>query len=126
MPDGPLRALEDRIRREFSVLGDEQIGELTRVVQCLVDFFHPERVYVFGSHARGEATPESDIDLLIVIPNTNQPAHRLAQAAYHALPSHSLAVDILVIARHEFDRRSPAMASLPATVLREGRTLYAA
>lgn len=126
MDGKPLLALEDRIRHELPELADEQLGELTRIVGCLVDAFRPDRVYVFGSHARGEAAPESDIDLLIVIPSANQPAHRLAQAANHALPAHSLAIDILVMPADEFERRSRAVASLPATVLREGRMLYAA
>lgn len=117
---------EDRIRQELPGVAAEQVGELARILTCLVATFQPDSVYVFGSYARGEATAESDIDLLIVVQSADQPAHRLAQAAYHSLPSHSLAVDILVMPKDEFTRRSCASASLPATVLREGRTLYAA
>lgn len=121
-----LPALEDRIRRELPDLEADQIAELARILDRLVATLHPDRIYVFGSYARAEATPKSDIDLLIVVPQASQPAHRPAQTAYHALPAHSLAVDILVMPRDEFERRVPAVASLPATVLREGRMLYAA
>jgi hypothetical protein len=62
----------------------------------------------------------------MVVPHASEPAHRLAQAAHHALPVHSLPIDILVMSRDEFERRSRAASSLPATILREGRTLYAA
>ncbi|GAC1641841.1 MAG: nucleotidyltransferase domain-containing protein [Chloroflexota bacterium] len=100
--------------------------ELAQMVERLVSTFHPDRIYAFGSQVRGEAGPDSDIDLMIVVPPTSEPAHRLAQAAYHALPVHSLPLDILVMSRDEFARRSRAASSLPATILREGRTLYAA
>jgi uncharacterized protein len=122
----PPLAVEDRIRRALPALADESAGELAQIVERLVAAFHPDRIYAFGSQVRGEAAPESDLDLLIVVPSAREPAHRLAQAAYHALPAHALAIDILVMAKDEFERRSRATSSLPATVLREGRTLYAA
>jgi predicted nucleotidyltransferase len=107
-------------------LADESAAELAQIVERLVAAFHPDRIYAFGSQVRGEAAPESDLDLLIVVPSAREPAHRLAQAAYRTLPVHALAIDILVMARDEFERRSRTASSLPATVLREGRTLYAA
>jgi len=48
----------------------------------------------FGSQAYGEATSDSDIDLLIVVGKADELAHRLAQAAYHIAPRHSLALDL--------------------------------
>jgi len=96
------------------------------MVECLVLAFRPDRIYAFGSQVRGEAGRESDIDLLIVVPHASEPAHRLAQAAYHALPVHSLPLDILVMSSDEFEQRSRATSSLPATILREGRPLHAA
>ncbi len=118
--------LENRIRQELPSLTESEVRDLALVVGRLVAALDAERIYVFGSQARGEATRDSDIDLLVVVPTTDQPAHRLAQKAYHAAAPHSLALDILVMPREEFVRRSRALASLPATVLREGRTLYAA
>jgi predicted nucleotidyltransferase len=107
-------------------LAEERAAELARIVERLISVFRPDRIYAFGSQVRGEAGPESDIDLLIVVPHATEPAHRLAQAAYHALPIHSLPIEILVMPTDEFERRSRAASSLPATILREGRTLYAA
>ena len=119
-------SLQERIRRELPQLSIENARQLALVLQRIIDVLHPERIHVFGSVARGEATPDSDIDLLIVVSKAEQPTYRLAQAAYHAAAPHSLILDILVMPREEFDRRSKALASLPATVLREGRMLYAA
>jgi len=115
-----------RIRRELPRLAEHEVCELSRVVERLAEAFQPERIYVFGSQARGEATPDSDIDLLIVVAQANEPAHRLAQAAYRIATPHSLALDLLVMPLDEFERRSRALASLPATVPREGCVLYAA
>jgi predicted nucleotidyltransferase len=44
----------------------EVIDEMTR---RLVDFYHPVRIYLFGSEARGEAGPDSDLDFLVVVPD---------------------------------------------------------
>ncbi|MBI2941886.1 MAG: nucleotidyltransferase domain-containing protein [Chloroflexi bacterium] len=105
---------------------DEDARELARLIERLVAALAPERVYVFGSQARGDATPESDFDLLVVVPESKEPTYRLAQTAYRAMGRRNLSVDVLVMAREEFERRSRAVASLPATVLREGKMLYAA
>jgi predicted nucleotidyltransferase len=118
--------LAERIHRELPRLAEYEVCELARVIERLAKAFQPERIYVFGSQARGEATPDSDIDLLIVVAQANEPAHRLAQAAYRIATPHSLALDLLVMPLDEFERRSRALASLPATVLQEGRVLYAA
>ena len=46
------------------------------MVRRLVDAYHPERVYLFGSVARGDAGPDSDYDLMVVVPD-DAPAHLL-------------------------------------------------
>ena len=66
---------QDRIRQALPSLAPEEVADLARVVERLVSAFRPRRIYVFGSQARGEATPDSDIDLLIVVPHADQPAH---------------------------------------------------
>jgi predicted nucleotidyltransferase len=92
----------------------------------LVEAFHPERIYLFGSQARGTATDTSDVDLLVIVSDTGEPGYRRDQAAYAAVGDHLLPLDILVFTREEFEARAASPASLPATVHREGRTLYAA
>jgi len=50
--------------------------ELAGAVSRLVDVLHPEQIWVFGSHARGAATEDSDVDLLVVVSTSDLPAHR--------------------------------------------------
>jgi uncharacterized protein len=107
-------------------LSKDETQDLTRVVEKLVNALQPERVYIFGSQARGEATRDSDVDLLLVVPASDLPPYRRSQLAYFALDRYLLPLDILVMTRDEFESRRSVVASLPATVLREGQLLYAA
>jgi predicted nucleotidyltransferase len=123
MADDTLAA---RIAAAMDSLTPEQSAEVTGAVERLIDALQPEQIYVFGSYARGDATADSDVDLFVIVADSTVPAHRRARTAYEAVGPHRLPLDILVMPRTEFDRRRVALASLPATVLREGRLLYAA
>jgi hypothetical protein len=120
------QTLETDIRRELPHLGSAAVSEVARSVRRLVEAFQPERIYVFGSHARGAPHADSDIDLLVIVGTSDEPPYRRAQRAYAAVGPHSIALDIQIITRGEFEARLSAVSSLPATVAREGRTLYAA
>lgn len=99
---------------------------LAEIVRRVVDTLSPEKVYLFGSKARGEAGPDSDYDILVVVPELKEPSYRLAQRAHSRLWGMQTAADILVWSRVQFEERLPLRTSLPATVVREGRLLYAA
>jgi predicted nucleotidyltransferase len=122
VPDSPAM----RIKTRMPHLTDGEIQDLTRVVDVLVRTFRPDRIYVFGSQARGTSTWHSDVDLLVIVPDAGEFPHRLAQQAFAAIGDHLLPLDILFMSRKEFDWRAEVVASLPATVLREGHALYAA
>jgi predicted nucleotidyltransferase len=99
---------------------------LTEVVRRLVKAYRPERVYAFGSVARGDAGPDSDYDLLVVVPDDALPEHRRSRLAYEVLRGTGAAADVLVCTRSYFEQRRQLKASLPGTVLREGRALHVA
>jgi predicted nucleotidyltransferase len=122
-----LRApLEARIRRQLPHLGLAEAADLARIVATLVGAFQPERIYVFGSQARGTPTWHSDVDLLVIVPDAGEFPHHLEQAAYRAIGHHLLPLELIFMSRDEFARRAEVVSSLPATVLREGHVLYAA
>ena len=105
---------------------DELQGILPEIVRRLADALQPERIYLFGSHARGEAGPHSDVDVLVVVSESHEPGHRRDTAAYHALRGLQAAVEVLVWTRDEFERGLRIRTSLSSSVQRTGKLLYAA
>ena len=99
---------------------------LAEIVRRLADTYHPERIYLFGSTARGDAGPDSDYDIMVVVPDQSPPEHRNCDLAYRVLRGLRVAKDVLVWPRSEFEKRLHLGASLPSTVVREGKLLYAA
>jgi len=99
---------------------------LAGIVRRLVEAYRPERVYLFGSAARGEAGPDSDYDLLLIVPHDAPPERRRSRLAYEVLWGTGVAAEVLVWTRSRFESRKHLPASLPATILREGRLLHAA
>jgi predicted nucleotidyltransferase len=84
----------------------------------------PERIYLFGSHARDEATEDSDYDFLVVVPDSPLPRYKREQKAFRALCGMGISKDVLVFTRQEFEKGLRVVTSLPATVVREGRLIY--
>lgn len=106
------------------ILSDDRI--LAELVRRLVKAFHPERIFLFGSKARGDAGPDSDYDLLVLVGDEAPPERRHSRFAYQALRGTRTAADVLVWSRNEFERRLHLAASLPAIVNRGGILLMPA
>ncbi len=99
---------------------------LDEIVSRLVKAYEPQRIYLFGSQARGESDAESDYDLMVVVPDGAPPDKTGSRLAYECLWGTAAATDVLVWRKSDFEDRLHLKASLPATVVREGRLLYAA
>jgi len=97
---------------------------LRQATDTLVAKFQPDRVILFGSHARGTADEHSDVDLLVVCPIADS-RRRLMVAMDRALRGCGFARDIIVLTPEEFerDRHIPGTVARPAW--QEGRLLYA-
>ena len=108
---------------EKAAISDPRLAE---VVKRLVEAYAPERVYLFGSSARGEAGPDGDYDLLLIVRDDAAAERKRSKLAYERLWGTGTAVDVLVWTKSSFDRRLHLPASLPATVIREGKLLHAA
>jgi len=98
---------------------------LNEIVRRLIRAYHPERIYLFGSVARGDAGPDSDYDLVIIVPDDAPRERRRSRLAYEALWGTGTAADVIVLTASQFESRRHLAASLPATVLREGKLLHA-
>jgi predicted nucleotidyltransferase len=103
---------------------DDQL--LDKIVRNLIEAYRPERIYLFGSYARGDAGPDSDYDLLIVVPDSAPVRQQGSRLAYEVLWETGTAADVLVCTRGHFESRLHLAASLPTTVVREGKLLYVA
>jgi uncharacterized protein len=101
---------------------EEAIREIT---QRLVEFYHPVRIYLFGSAARGDFDEHSDLDFLVVVPD-DIPEEKLRPGAeLRAIPVTGFPKDIVPWRLTDFELRAKwVITSLPATVVREGRLLY--
>ncbi len=99
---------------------------LHEIVHRLVQAYHPERVYLFGSKARGDGESDSDYDLMVVVSDQAPPERRRSRLAYQVLRGTGTAVDVLVWTHKVFEERLHLKASLPSTIVTEGKLLYAA
>jgi predicted nucleotidyltransferase len=99
---------------------------LAEVVRRLLEAYRPEGIYLFGSVARGDAGPDSDYDLLVVVPDDAPPERQRSRLAYEVLRGTGTPADVLVCTCSYFEQRRLLKASLPGTVLREGRALHGA
>ena len=99
---------------------------LDEIIRRLVEAFQPERIYLFGSKASGETGPDSDYDLMVIVPDEAPPERKQSRLAYQVLRGTRTAADVLVWTRQAFNSRLHLPASLPATITRQGKLLYAA
>jgi uncharacterized protein len=94
------------------------------LLQAVVDYFSPRQVILFGSQGRGEAGPDSDIDLVVVLDDDAPNEYFSAGAAREARKAYRRSCDIMAWRRSDFYRRARIVGSLPYTVLQEGRIVY--
>lgn len=95
-----------------------------RIVRRIVKRFRPEAIILFGSRARGDAGPDSDIDLLVVMP-VEESVVETRLAIQMALPRLSISVDVFVTTPESFAWRKDYVGTIEWPATREGTVLYA-
>jgi uncharacterized protein len=101
-------------------LSNELIQEL---VARLVEAVHPTRIILFGSAARGEMGPHSDIDLLVVVPD-GVSQKEAWNRAYRGLRRFPLPTDVIVAQESVIKAHANTLGLIYADALREGRELF--
>ena len=98
---------------------------LDRLVRRIVEVAQPDRIVLFGSAARGEMGPDSDLDVLVVKSGV---AHRrrLAQDIYMNLSGVGVGVDLIVLTPEDIEQQRNSVGSIVGPALEEGRVIYAA
>jgi predicted nucleotidyltransferase len=99
-------------------------AHIDRLVKRIVAKFHPECVILFGSHARGEAGPDSDIDLLVVM-NFDGAARDKGLEIREALHDILVPKDVLVTRPADYAWRKDVVGTIEWPAAREGKVLYA-
>jgi predicted nucleotidyltransferase len=98
-------------------------GLMEEIVRRIVATAHPHKIILFGSRARGDARPDSDIDLLVIADST-EPRYRRAAPLYGVLSDILAPMDILVYTPEEVKEWSEVRQAFVTTAIREGRVLY--
>jgi uncharacterized protein len=99
-------------------------GILEKAVERLKAEFQPEEIYLFGSHAWGTPTDDSDIDLMVIVRDSGEKSIRRMQRAHRCLAGLGFSKDVLVPTRAQVDRYKHLRASLFHQVLDKGRKIY--
>jgi predicted nucleotidyltransferase len=105
----------------------EEENLIRQMVEVIVREAAPEAVILFGSHARGKATPDSDVDLLIVERAPFSPQHSRRQETarlYLALRKLAVPKDLLLCSRDEFERFKDSPNHVIGRARREGQVLH--
>ena len=96
---------------------------LAKALERILSASSPSRVILFGSHARGDADAGSDIDLMVIDADVDNPALEAARL-YRAVGWVGVGVDILVYSEQEFARRSTVPGTVLHQALTEGKVVY--
>lgn len=96
---------------------------LPEAIQRITKQFQPVQIILFGSWARGEARPDSDLDLLVVLPVVQNKRATMVELlrALNGLP---ISKDVVVTTPEEIATRGQTIGNVLRPALREGKVVY--
>jgi len=97
---------------------------LNEITKRLAESIHPERIYLFGSHAAGNAEKYSDVDLLAVVPDTKKSLREIAVEGRKSLWEIEIPFDLIVCTKFQFDRFRDVKNSIMNEAFCFGRIIY--
>lgn len=97
---------------------------LDEITKRLAESIHPDRIYLFGSHAAGKAEQDSDVDLLAVVPDTDRSTREIAIEGRSSLGDFLIPFDLIVCTKSQFDRYVDVKNTIMNEVLCDGRLVY--
>lgn len=98
---------------------------LQKLIQQIVELVHPSKIIVFGSVARGTPGPQSDTDLLVVMPEGVHRRHT-AQLIYKKVQGIKTPFDLIVATSSDLEKNKENPGLIYKRILEEGKQLYAA
>ncbi len=100
------------------------LSDIQTLADNIVREFHPEKIILFGSHARGDARTDSDVDLMVIIASDEHPSRTAADITNRVHPR-NYALDLIVRSPETVRRIMQMNDWFMHEVMREGRVLYA-
>jgi len=100
-----------------------QSREIQEMASKISEQFAPDKIILFGSHARGDAKEDSDVDLLVLFSELDDPRRRTNEL-YVALAGSALSKDIVVSTTKRFERYRNVVNTVYWPAAREGKVLY--
>lgn len=97
--------------------------KINTIVEKIAIGFNPEKIILFGSHAVGNQSKDSDLDLL-VIQDTNLPRHKRSIAIQKSLLGSMVPMDILVYTKKEFEYEKTQNHSFLYNAMKDSKVLY--
>lgn len=97
---------------------------LQEITRRLVSEFAPDKIILFGSHAWGRPNEDSDLDFLVIVPESDERPAKRAARAHNLMFGVKAPMDILVRTREEIARQRRVYASLISEILDRGQVLY--
>ncbi|HEX9974875.1 MAG TPA: nucleotidyltransferase domain-containing protein [bacterium] len=94
------------------------------LIESVVKEIDPLKIIVFGSWARGENKPDSDVDLLIVMPEGIH-RRRTAQMLYRNIRGVSIPFDLIIATSSDLEKHRNNIGLIYSTILAEGKEVYA-
>lgn len=98
---------------------------IEEVKKRLISVYQPEAIYLFGSYAWGQPDDESDLDLLVVVRESNEKSHKRTIAGRRVLFSLDIPKDLMVYTQDEFNARINDPTSLVHKIKNRGKVIYA-
>jgi len=100
---------------------EETLNEIVKRILLVVN---PKKIILFGSAVRGKMGPNSDLDLLVIVPSTEH-QRKTSQKIYRNLIGVGFAADIIVVTEKNVERYKNNIGMIIKPALEQGRVLYA-
>jgi len=112
------------MQKSYSIVGKRcaTTDEINEQIQIIANQFRPEKIILFGSYYRGNPSPDSDVDLLVIV-DTNQSTWEISAEISLAL-SHAFPLDIVVKTRDDVEKRIKDGDFFLRDVIENGKIVY--
>jgi predicted nucleotidyltransferase len=104
----------------------EQLSEtiLGQITEKLKKSLNPRRIYLFGSYAANSADKDSDVDLLVVVADSETPNRQLTFLGRNSLWGVKLPIDLIICKQSELEKWSGVICNPIRTATQNGRLIY--